>query len=74
MAAIVNIIERCMEHLDDPNLEQLSLLELAGKKKVVFLPGSTYSLSTLAPDLAEQSASDLTEQSYLANLFTSRPL
>ena len=28
MAAIVNIIERCMEHLDDPNLEQLSLLEL----------------------------------------------
>ena len=63
MAAIVNIIERCMEHLDDPNLEQLSLLELAGKKKVVFLPGSTYSLSTLAPDLAEQSASELAEQS-----------
>ena len=52
MAAIVNIVERCMEHLDNPDLEQLSLLDLASKKKVVFQPARTYSMSTLASDLS----------------------
>ena len=36
MAAIVIVVDRCMKHLDYPDLEQLSLLDLACKNKVIF--------------------------------------
>ena len=48
MAAIVNIIERCMEHLDDPNLEQLSLLELAGGRFPYPAPAADGSVKAIA--------------------------